>query len=112
MKRRSPGGEVVSVSTRKERAAEIDKWLLHPWWNTLAWLNFDLSYIDPDYTLIQCKEKFNRLAYYFSTDKPHLVREMRERVVKAELEIDHIERSRFNFDKIAVAPRRPPKRNK
>lgn len=110
MKRRwSPGGEVVSVSTSGERVAEMEKWIGHPWWNTLAWLNFDLSYIDPDYTLIQCKEKFHRLAFYFSSSKPHLIREMRERVAKAEREIERIERSRRHFDASAIAPRRPPK---
>lgn len=38
------------------------------WWNVVAALNWRLSELNPDYRLLQVKEKFGGLRYYYTTN--------------------------------------------
>lgn len=104
---RSPGGEVVSVSTPFARRCEVAKWQNHPWYVFIWRLNNELSKIDPDYTLIQVKEKFDRLRFYYRASPGTPVsskRRMSEAVLRESERIDRFERAREHFNRAAVPP--------
>lgn len=100
----SSAGFVVNADSSMARAREIRKWRRDPWHLALYSLNEALSNIDPDYTLVQVKEKFGRLCYYFSTDHPQKRIAMNKLVRDTEDYIDRLERQRRDFDKIAPPP--------
>jgi hypothetical protein len=57
------------------------------WSELLFQTDLKLSYIDPDYQILQIKEKFGTLRYYFRSNKPELLRQiMRDIVAQAEIE--------------------------
>lgn len=57
------------------------------WVPIIERLNRDLLNMDPDYRVIQVKEKFGELRYYFdSRTTPTVLRLMNQRVAQAESE--------------------------
>jgi len=66
-----------------------DKNLPYPGWNDIITrCNRKLSMLDPDYKILQIKEKFGTLRYYYHTDvKTFSIREAMDRYVRqAEIE--------------------------
>lgn len=76
------------LSSLKSRMA-MDKSLPYPGWNNIIiTCNRKLEMLDPDYRILQIKEKFGTLRYYYHTDvKIHSIREAMDRYVRqAEVE--------------------------
>lgn len=42
------------------------------WYDLVIQLDRDISSIDPNYELLQCKEKFGGLRYYYRTTEDHI----------------------------------------
>lgn len=57
------------------------------WFPLLADLDADLARVDNDYTVVQVKEKFAKLKFYFHTDKGRDVREKMAKRVKEAYEL-------------------------
>lgn len=54
------------------------------WADLLLKLDADLALIDPNYKVLQFKEKFGTLSYYFQCSKPEFNSAFHDRVSKAE----------------------------
>jgi hypothetical protein len=100
-------GFVVEAQTKSERAQEIDKWYGDAWYLTLAKLNARLEYLDPDYTIVQIKEKFGELRFYFRTSDPSKRDEMDRAARSAERAAHEAEQRKKFFDQHAVKPGHP-----
>lgn len=94
-------GFVVSASTPSERSREIAKWRGDPWYFTLNNLNIRLTALDPGYTIVQIKEKFGELRFYFRTSNPSKRPIMDEAVRNAERIAWEIDKQKATFDNVA-----------
>jgi hypothetical protein len=100
-------GFVVNASTPEERRLELHRWGGHSWVPALNFINMRLEKLDPNYTLIQVKEKFGSLRYYIHTDTEYR-KEMNKIVREGEQRLADLERSRRDFDAFAVAAAKTP----
>jgi hypothetical protein len=101
-------GFVVEVSTPQERRQEIDKWYGDPWYFTLGNLNARLERFDPEYTIVQIKEKFGELVFYYRTAKHSKRDEMDKAIKNATRLAAEADNKKSMFDKVAPAPGFPP----
>ena len=53
------------------------------WYDILDKLDIKLSYLDPDYSIAQVKEKFGTLRFYFDTKEDGLIRDIMYDCVRA-----------------------------
>lgn len=100
-------GFVVEASTRSERVQEIDKWYGDPWYVALGNLNTRLERLDPGYTIVQIKEKFGELRFYYQPSKPGLRERMDREVRNAERQCWETDQLKKNFDQNAVPAPHP-----
>lgn len=96
-------GYVVNASTHEERLKEVNKWANDVWGPYLGQLNHELSKIDPFYTLIQFKEKFNAPRFYFASSSPRKD-EMSSLVLKYTKIMIEADKQKRIFDRHAVPP--------
>lgn len=54
------------------------------WWDIIALCNKELSQIDPEYSILQVKEKFGGLRFYFRASDPSKREQMNRAVAKYE----------------------------
>jgi hypothetical protein len=102
-------GFVVEARTKSERMQEIDKWYGDPWYFTLANLNVRLENMDSNYTIIQIKEKFGELTFYYRPSDPSKRAEMDRAVRNAVRLAAEADRKKEMFDRVAPAPNFPPR---
>lgn len=95
-------GFVVNAQTNSERAKEIAKWHGDPWYFTLSNLNMRLLSIDPNYSIIQIKEKFGELRFYFRTSDASKRHEMDLAISNAARICREIDQQKKTFDQHAV----------
>lgn len=65
-----------------------------PWRNIVWDAHNKLIQIDPDYSIIQVKPKFNRLRFYYSPSQPQFKEQMDTVIAEAEAAVDKLENAK------------------